>query len=74
MSRGVPDEEDGLVQAASDEKREAALQCISDDFIAKPLRSALLLPDKRLLPLIEESGRINPEIARLVSETTDSRR
>ncbi len=37
-----------------------------------PLRSALLLPDKRLLPLVEESGRINPEIARLVSETTDS--
>src|SRR4026207_803405 len=28
-----------------------------------PLRSAVLLPDKRLLPLMNDSGRLNPEIA-----------
>src|SRR5438445_35989 len=27
-----------------------------------PLRAAFLLPDKRLLPLLNESGRLNPEI------------
>jgi len=30
-----------------------------------PLRAAMLLPDKRLLPLIDEHGRLNPEIATL---------
>ncbi len=30
-----------------------------------PLRAALLLPDKRLLPLLNEAGRLNPEIARM---------
>ena len=33
-----------------------------------PLRSAMLLPDKRLLPLINESGRLNPEILALVAD------
>jgi superfamily II RNA helicase len=30
-----------------------------------PLRAAFLLPDKRLLPLLNEAGRFNPEIARM---------
>jgi len=33
-----------------------------------PLRSAVLLPDKRLLPLMNESGRLNPEIANLAAD------
>ena len=36
-----------------------------------PLRSAVLLPDKRLLPLLNESGRLNPEVLAL---TADERR
>jgi superfamily II RNA helicase len=36
-----------------------------------PLRSAMLLPDKRLLPLMNEAGRLNPEIEAL---TADERR
>lgn len=36
-----------------------------------PLRSAMLLPDRRLLPLLNESGRLNPEILAL---TADERR
>jgi ATP-dependent RNA helicase HelY len=34
-----------------------------------PLRAAMLLPDKRLLPLLNEHGKLNPEIARLLEET-----
>ena len=34
-----------------------------------PLRAAMLLPDKRLLPLVSEHGKLNPEIARLLEET-----
>lgn len=30
-----------------------------------PLRAAFLLPDKRLLPLLNESGKLNPEIAQM---------
>ena len=30
-----------------------------------PLRAAFLLPDKRLLPLLNEAGRLNPEIEQL---------
>ncbi len=30
-----------------------------------PLRAAFLLPDKRLLPLLDEAGRLNTEIARM---------
>src|SRR5689334_15286406 len=33
-----------------------------------PLRSGVLLPDKRLLPLINESGRLNPEILALAAD------
>jgi hypothetical protein len=33
-----------------------------------PLRSAVLLPDRRLLPLLNESGRLNPEIERLAAD------
>ncbi len=33
-----------------------------------PLRSAVLLPDKRLLPLLDESGRMNPEIENLTAD------
>jgi superfamily II RNA helicase len=33
-----------------------------------PLRSAMLLPDRRLLPLLNESGNLNPEIARLAED------
>lgn len=36
-----------------------------------PLRSAVLLPDKRLIPLMNEAGRLNPEILAL---TADERR
>lgn len=31
-----------------------------------PLRSAVLLPDKRLLPLLDEKGRLNPEILQMI--------
>jgi superfamily II RNA helicase len=34
-----------------------------------PLRAAMILPDKRLLPLVSEQGKLNPEIARLLEET-----
>jgi ATP-dependent RNA helicase HelY len=30
-----------------------------------PLRAAFLLPDKRLMPLLSDTGRLNPEIARM---------
>ena len=33
-----------------------------------PLRSAVLLPDKRLLPLMNEAGRLNPEIEALTAD------
>jgi ATP-dependent RNA helicase HelY len=32
-----------------------------------PLRSAVLLPDKRLLPLMNEAGKLNPEVALLAT-------
>ncbi len=37
-----------------------------------PLRSAVLLPDKRLLALIDESGRINPQVTQLIHETANA--
>lgn len=37
-----------------------------------PLRSAVLLPDRRLLALLDESGKINPQIAQLIHETSDA--
>src|SRR6266850_1625782 len=39
-----------------------------------PLRSAMLLPDKRLLPLLGENGRMNSEIAHLLEETAKTPR
>jgi ATP-dependent RNA helicase HelY len=36
-----------------------------------PLRSALLLPDKRLLPLLNDAGELNPQIEVLVADNTD---
>ncbi len=39
-----------------------------------PLRAALLLPDKRLLPLVNEHGKFNPEIARIVEQRREQRR
>src|SRR2546425_2452845 len=35
-----------------------------------PLRAAFLLPDKRLMPLLNDAGRLNPEIARMAETTT----
>ena len=37
-----------------------------------PLRSALLLPDRQLMPLINEDGKINPLIARMINETSNA--
>lgn len=34
-----------------------------------PLRSAMLLPDRRLIPLLNHAERLNPEIDRLLEET-----
>jgi superfamily II RNA helicase len=39
-----------------------------------PLRAAILLPDKRLLPLTNEHGKLNPEIARMGKEAARSPR
>ena len=39
-----------------------------------PLRAAMLLPDKRLLPLVNEHGRLNPEIAALAEQRREQRR
>jgi len=39
-----------------------------------PLRSAVLLPDRRLLPLLNESGSLNPEIVRLAADERRSDR
>jgi len=39
-----------------------------------PLRSAVLLPDRRLLPLLDESGKLNPEIAKLAADERRSDR
>jgi hypothetical protein len=37
-----------------------------------PLRSAVLLPDKRLLALIDERGTINPQVTQLIHETANA--
>ncbi len=39
-----------------------------------PLRAAMLLPDKRLLPLVNDQGRLNPEISRLLEEAAKPQR
>jgi len=38
-----------------------------------PLRSAVLLPDKRLLPLLNETGKLNPEIVQLIEKAKEDR-
>lgn len=38
-----------------------------------PLRSAVLLPDKRLLPLVNDRGQLNPEITQLIERNRDER-
>ena len=37
-----------------------------------PLRSALLLPDRQLIPLINDDGRTNPQIARIINEAANA--
>jgi superfamily II RNA helicase len=37
-----------------------------------PLRSAVLLPDRRLLALIDETGRVNPQITQIIHETANA--
>src|SRR5215217_3663463 len=37
-----------------------------------PLRSAVLLPDKRLLPLLNESGKLNHEIAQMIERQKET--
>lgn len=39
-----------------------------------PLRAAMLLPDKRLLQLLSENGKLNPEIERLLEQTREESR
>jgi hypothetical protein len=38
-----------------------------------PLRSAVLLPDKRLLPLLNDAGKLNPEVAQIIERENDER-
>jgi ATP-dependent RNA helicase HelY len=38
-----------------------------------PLRAAMLLPDKRLLPLLSESGKLNPDIAAMSERKREER-
>lgn len=38
-----------------------------------PLRAALLLPDERLLPLLNAAGRLNPEIERMSERSREER-
>jgi ATP-dependent RNA helicase HelY len=38
-----------------------------------PLRAAMLLPDKRLLQLLNEHGKLNPEIERIVEQRREQR-
>jgi superfamily II RNA helicase len=39
-----------------------------------PLRAAFLLPDKRLVPLLGENGKLNREIARMIEQQDETRR
>ncbi len=38
-----------------------------------PLRSAILLPDKRLLALLTDEGKLNPEIGQMIERVKDGR-
>ena len=37
-----------------------------------PLRAAVLLPDRRLLPLLDENGKLNPQIVQMIHETANA--
>ena len=37
-----------------------------------PLRSAVLLPDRRLLALIDDNGKLNPQITQIIHETANA--
>lgn len=39
-----------------------------------PLRAAMLLPDRRLIPLLTDAGKLNPEIAEISERTREERR
>jgi len=39
-----------------------------------PLRAAMLLPDRRLIPLLTDTGKLNPEIAEISDRARDERR
>jgi hypothetical protein len=36
------------------------------------LRSAVLLPDRRLLPLLDENGKLNPQITQIIHEAANA--
>ena len=38
-----------------------------------PLRAAMLLPDKRLIPLLNEAGRLSPEISQMANRAREER-
>ena len=38
-----------------------------------PLRAAVLLPDRRLLPLLNDAGKLNPEIAQMIDREKEDR-
>ena len=38
-----------------------------------PLRAAMILPDRRLIPLVNESGKLNPEITAIAERLRDER-
>src|ERR1700730_11126621 len=38
-----------------------------------PLRAAFLLPDKRVIPLLNDSGKLNPEISQMADRARDER-
>ena len=38
-----------------------------------PLRSAVLLPDRRLLPLLNDAGKLNPEVAQMIDREKEER-
>lgn len=38
-----------------------------------PLRSAVLLPDKKLLPLLNDAGKLHPEIAQMIEREKEDR-
>jgi superfamily II RNA helicase len=39
-----------------------------------PLRAAFLMPDKRLIPMLDPNGKLNREIATIVEQRDESRR